>query len=539
MPSISDLTDLTGRNDMDGSISETRLQAMFGQASAGIVLLDLDGCFIFVNDRFCHMVGYARAELIGRKMLDFVHPDDRARDLALFTRLIAEGIPFDIEKRYLRPDAALCWAHNSVSILRDDAGRPLSSFAISVDVTQRRTEEARLVALKDKLSGDLHATTRLYDLIFGAVDVSIYTLDHTGTITSWNPGAETIYGYPAARATGLSAEDLNTAEDRRAGVLRREMEEALREGRAVCERWKVRRDGSRFWTIGVLRPLVDDGRTVGFFKFERDATAQHAMEEARREADEERARLLVAERHARQAAEDASAAKDRFLAALSHELRTPLVPVRMALFALKREKRLSASGREMVRMIGRNLDAEVRLIDDLLDVSRIVHGKMEFKRASVDVHACIRRALEVCSGDIQAKKQRLGVDLAAGHPVLHGDADRLRQVFCNLLQNAAKFTPEGGSVGVRSFHPAPGEIAVEVTDSGMGIDAAALPDIFRAFEQGGPRIVQRFGGLGLGLAISQAVVTAHDGRLTAASAGPDRGATFTVVLPLSPSEEQN
>ena len=301
--------------------------------------------------------------------------------------------------------------------------------------------------------------------------MAIYTLDGAATVTSWNPGAEAMYGYPAAEARGLSTETLHTPEDQRAGVVPHEMDEALRAGRSACERWKVRRDQTRFWTSGVLMPLLDEGRAVGFLKIERDATLQH-------EAQDARLRLLAAERDARHEAEDASAAKDRFLAALSHELRTPLTPMKIGVFALEREKRLSTAGREMVRMIGRNLDAEVRLIDDLLDVSRIVHGKLEFKHAPTDVHGCLRRAVEACVDDLRAKEQGLAVALDARDHTLHGDADRLRQVFCNLLQNAAKFTPPGGSVRLRSFNPEPGHLAVEVSDNGMGIEASALPEIF-------------------------------------------------------------
>ncbi len=520
------------------SDSETRVQAMFGQATAGIVLLDLTGRFTYVNGRFNDMLGYADPELLGRNMLEIVHPNDRAREQAHFQRLAGEGIPFDIEKRYLRKDGSIGWVHNSASVLRDTMGRLQSCFAISIDITQRVEGEGELLALRDKLTGDLHATTRLYDLIFNSArDFAIYTLDRAGFVTSWNPGAETITGYPAAEMMGRSAESLHTPEDQKSGAFQQELASALRDGHTYCERWKRRRDGNLIWGSGVLTPLVDNGETIGFLKIERDATTQREAQEARREIEEERARLLVAERHARQEAETNSAAKDRFLASLSHELRTPLAPMQMAIFALEREKRLSASGREMIKMIGRNLEAEVQLIDELLDVSRIVHGKLEFKPAPMDVHECIHRAVEVCGADIEAKKLRLTVDLGAAQHATVGDTARLRQAFWNLLKNAAKFTPAGGTITVRTSNPGPDEFAVEIADTGIGIDPAVLPKIFSAFEQGNAQITQRYGGLGLGLAISQAVVQAHDGTLSAASAGLDRGATFMVRLPLSSSVE--
>ena len=519
--------------------SEARFDAMFGQASAGIVLVDLAGRYTFVNDRFCAMLGYQAADLIGHEMMPFVHPDDRARDQVVFHRLTTEGVPFDIEKRYLRKDGSVCWVHNSVSALPDGAGKPQTCFVVSIDITQRREEETRLVALKDKLTGDLHATTRLYDLIFNSArDFAVFTFDRDELITSWNPGAQTLFGYGPDEIIGQPAEILFTPEDRETGFFQQQMDAALRDGFTLCERWELRRDGSRFFGSGTLTPLVENGRPVGFVKIQHDLTVQREMLDARREAEEERARLLLAERAARQEAEHNSAAKDRFLASLSHELRTPLAPMQMALFALEREKRLSASGREMIQMIGRNLEAEVQLIDELLDVSRIVHGKLEFKREPMDVHECVHRAVEVCHADILAKKLRLTVDLAAAHHAVDGDTARLRQAFWNLLKNAAKFTPAGGTITVRSSNPAPDTLVVEVIDSGIGIDPAALPKIFSAFEQGGAQITQRYGGLGLGLAISHAVVQAHDGELTAASDGPGQGATFQVLLRLSPGGER-
>lgn len=512
---------------LDHTIDGARLHAMFGHASAGILLLDLEGRYTYVNQRFCEMLGYAHEELVGRVALDLVHPDDHARDRALFERLTAEGVSFETEKRFVRKDGAVCWAHNGVSLLRDDVGRPQSCFAVSVDITPRREEEARLLALKDKLAGDLAATTRLYNLILtSASDYAIYTFDRAGLLTSWNPGAESIYGYASAEALGFSVERLHTPEDNAAGVVAREMAQVLREGRAPCDLWKVRRDGSRFWGNGVVMPLVEAGDTVGFFKVEHDVTAQ-------REVQEERARLLDFERRSRQEAEDASAAKDRFLAALSHELRTPLAPVQMAVYALERERRLSAGGRELLRMINRNLNAEARLIDDLLDVSRIVHGKLEFRRAPMHVHACVLQAVEACGGETKAKKQRLTVELAAAADALHGDPDRLRQVFCNILQNAAKFTPIAGAVHVRSSNPVTDELLVEIADTGVGIEPAALGKIFSVFEQQDTTTTRRFGGLGLGLAICEAVVTAHGGRIVARSAGQGQGAVFAVTLPLT------
>ena len=186
-----------------------------------------------------------------------------------------------------------------------------------------------------------------------------------------------------------------------------------------------------------------EGELLGFAKICRDLSERKA-------AEDERARLLAAEQTARREAEAANAAKDRFLAALSHELRTPLAPVQMALFVLRREPQLERGGRDGLEMIRRNVELEARLIDDLLDVSRIAHGKLELTTGAASVHDCVRRAVEVCQGELDDRGLELTLALDAARDGVQGDAARLQQVFWNLLKNAAKFTPERGRVVVRS-----------------------------------------------------------------------------------------
>lgn len=248
----------------------------------------------------------------------------------------------------------------------------------------------------------------------------------------------------------------------------------------------------------------------------------------------EKARLLTAEAAAaRQAAERASSAKDHFLAVLSHELRTPLAPVSAAAQILGGEASLSPDQRELVETIRRNVELEARLIDDLLDLTRVSRGKVELNFASVDVHERIRQAVEMVASDAAAKQLNLAVRAEARHQHVQADAARLQQVLWNLLKNASKFTPIGGSIVVQTENPEPGRLAVSVTDTGVGIDAEALPRVFDAFEQGGKDVTRQFGGLGLGLAISKGLTEMHGGTLTAHSDGPGKGATFTLMLPTS------
>ena len=352
-------------------------------------------------------------------------------------------------------------------------------------------------------------------------------------VTSWNSGAERLLGHREEEILGRSATMIFTPEDRAEGRARQEAAQALGEGRAVDERWHLRADGSRFWASGAMMAMRDqDGNNVGFVKILHDQTEAREAHEALERSREELMMALRDAQRAREEAEAAGWAKDQFLAVLSHDLRTPLTPVMMAAHLLSRQRGLPAAARESVAMIQRNVQLETQLIDDLLDVTRISRGKLEIVPAPMDLHQAVEAAVEISAGDVQSKKQDLTVTLAAGRHTLRGDAQRLRQVFWNLLKNASKFTPEGGSIHVVS-RDEPGRIVVEIADTGIGFAPEAAARIFESFTQAGTEITRRYGGLGLGLAISKATVDAHGGTLHAHSAGPDQGATFTVELPLA------
>ena len=244
--------------------------------------------------------------------------------------------------------------------------------------------------------------------------------------------------------------------------------------------------------------------------------------------------LRVAHQQARRAREDAeraNCAKDNFLANLSHELRTPLTPVLMCAAALEQEGAIGPEFRQQLSMMRRNVELEARLIDDLLDLTRIVHGKLRLVRSGpVDVHSLLLDTEQIVGSDARQKSIRLQFDLTASEHHVGGDAARLHQVFWNLMKNAIKFTPAGGRVTVRTANPAPGQFVLTVKDTGAGIGPQTLPVIFRAFEQGNTRELQPSGGLGLGLSISKAIVELHGGTICAQSEGPGLGSIFTVEL---------
>ena len=217
---------------------------------------------------------------------------------------------------------------------------------------------------------------------------------------------------------------------------------------------------------------------------------------------------------------------------LSHVLRTPLTPIIVTLAILAQRNDLPATVTKAHAMIERNVKLEAHFFDDLVDMPRFSRGKMEIVRVEMDLHEAIERAVEVSAPDLAAKAQPFTVELAATQTRLSGDFPRLQQVLWNLLKNASKFTPEGSAIRLSS-RDEPGRIVVEVTDTGIGMDAEVLGRIFNAFEQANVAITRQFGGLGLGLAIAKATVDAHGGQLHASSPGRGQGATFTVSLPLT------
>jgi two-component system CheB/CheR fusion protein len=502
--------------------SEALFRTIVTQAAAGVAHLDLDGRITLANARFGLIAGRTPEALVGTSSFSLVHPDDQATSIEAFRRLAADGTPFEMEKRYVRGDGSVVWVSASVTTVLDADDRPTAAIAIVLDIGDRRRTEQALRESEERL--------RL--ILDNAREYAIVTLDLKRRITGWNSGAESLLGYVADEAIGESADMIFIEEDRLAGAPQREAAQALSEGRAADERWHRRKNGTRFWGSGVMMSMRDADGThpIGLLKIFRDQTQARAAEQALETSRAELVQALVDNRKARAEAEAASHAKDRFLAILSHELRTPLTVV-MALHSLERSTELSASLRGTVELIRRNVRAELMLIDDLLDVTRISSGKLEMSRSMTDMHEVVHAAADVCAGDFAAKRQRLGLSLHAPRHVVPGDAARLQQVVWNLLKNAAKFTPNEGEIKVVTSN-VDNRFVLIVADTGIGISSEALPAIFDAFAQEGPWVTSEFGGLGLGLAIAKATIEAHHGSLVAASSGRNQGATFTIELPL-------
>jgi len=261
-----------------------------------------------------------------------------------------------------------------------------------------------------------------------------------------------------------------------------------------------------------------------------------AMALAAAMAERRRAEAAIVEQKA--AVEAANRTKDNFLAMLSHELRTPLTPVIAALDALQIELSQSTESKAALAMIRRNVELESQLIDDLLDLTQIAKDKLQLKFDSIDAHQAISNVVEMCRADADARKLQVHLDLRAGAHYVSADAAKFQQIIWNLLKNAIKFTNENGNVTVSSSNPSPQILTIAVRDTGVGIEPEIMERIFDPFEQGDRSFQRRFGGLGLGLAISKSLAQAHGGTLVAKSEGRDRGSTFVLTMNTVPAPQQ-
>src|SRR5437868_3336579 len=372
-------------------------------------------------------------------------------------------------------------------------------------------------------NSEVYDTAEQFHILVDSVEeYAIYMLDASGNIVTWNTGAQKIKGYTAEEIVGKNFACFYTADDVAAGKPQRNLREAARRGYIRDQGLRVRKDGSTFEAEVVLTALIDEKRNVrGYSKVTRDIT------------DQVRSREFEAEKIA---AQKASKAKDDFLAALSHELRTPLTPALAAVTYLEdNAEKLPPEFVEDVQLIKRNVKLQARLIDDLLDLTRITRGKLRLDVEICDAHTVVRDAIEIAGSAIAAKNLRLSTKFNAKQQHhIRADCIRLQQVFWNLINNAVKFTPPGGEIAIRTFNEDGDRFLFEITDNGIGIEPERLASLFKPFEQADPSVTRQFGGLGLGLAISKHLVDLHHGTIEAKSRGRSFGATFKVTLDTAP-----
>lgn len=347
---------------------------------------------------------------------------------------------------------------------------------------------------------------------------ALLLLDADGRITAWLAGAENVFGYRAEEIVGRSVSELFTPEDRAQGLDAHELEVARRDGHAADDRWHLRKDGTRIWVIGVLVPLREAGHLVGFAKILRDRT------EMKQQLVELRNRIATLEK--------ADERKNLFLGTLAHELRNPLAPLTNAAQLV----RLAAADREELlypaQVIERQLDLLRRLVDDLLDVTRVGTGKVQLKKERLALNDVLTRVADQYRPEAERRRQQFDLLLPAGRIEVDGDADRLHQVFVNLLTNAIKYTPDGGHIWLQATAEG-SQAVVAVRDTGVGIAPEALPRIFELFTQEEASRPRSEGGLGLGLPLVKSLVALHGGSVQVQSEGRGKGSMFAVRLPLA------
>ena len=362
----------------------------------------------------------------------------------------------------------------------------------------------------------------------------VIVTDQNGRVRFLNAVAEHLTGWTAREAQGQPVSEVfNVVREETREPAPNPAERALRERIVVGlpnHTLLVRRNGTDLPVADSGAPIRDQyDRMIGAVLVFRDATPQRRVEESFRRQAEDRQQLLENERVARADAERANRLKDDFLATLSHELRTPLNAVMGWAHMLARRELTETQRKQALAAIHRNAQSQSRLVDDVLDLSRIITGRMALTADPIDLSEIVRTTVESFTPAVLGKRQTVHLMLPAQTRIT-GDAHRLRQVIWNLLSNATKFTPEGGSITVRVAYHESG-VELEVTDTGEGIDPAFLPHVFDRFRQGDSSSTRRHGGLGLGLSLVRHLVEAHGGTVAAASAGKGRGATLSVRLP--------
>jgi PAS domain S-box-containing protein len=538
-PASAGSSDISAARAMTLVESEERMRLLVESVGDyGIFMLDPEGRVASWNRGAERIKGYTAEEIIGEHFSIF-YPAEQVNAGKCEEELVIarnEG-RFEEEGWRYRKDGTRFWANVIITAVHNRAGRLIGFAKVTRDLTERRGAEEELRASEERL--------RL--LIASVKDYAIFILDPTGHVATWNPGAERLKGYSAEEIVGQHFSQFYPEEDKRAGKCEMELDVAQRVGRFEDEGWRIRKDGSRFWANVVITPIRNaGGNLVGFAKVTRDLSERKRheeerlalvrTEEARRVAEQNNARTqALAEdlRRARDRAEEATRMKDEFLATVSHELRTPLTAIlgwgkMLANGSLPPEKTAHA-----INIIVRNAVAQSQIIDDLLDVSRIITGQLRLDVDFVDVNQVVTSAIDVVRPAAEAKGIDLQSLLNPDAGLIKGDAGRLQQILWNLLTNAVKFTSKGGRVHV-TLRRYDSMVEIEVADTGKGMAPAFLSRVFDRFAQEETGNTRRNGGLGLGLAIVKHLVELHGGVVEAHSDGEEKGSTFVVKIPLAP-----
>jgi PAS domain S-box-containing protein len=482
--------------------NDARLAAIVESSEDAIISTDLNGIITSWNRAAEAMFGFTGAEAVGQGIF-LIIPDDRRGEADFVLGRVRAGLGVDhYETIRRRKDGTPVAISLTVSPIRID-GVVVGASKIARDVTEtnRIAREA----------------FRLAAIVSSSAD-AIVGKDLNGVIQSWNRGAERIFGYTAEEAIGRNI-TLIIPEDRldeETSVLTR-----IRAGLSVehFETIRRRKGGELIHISLTVSPIRDAaGRVIGASKIARDVTAQ---------------------RHLQDQADQASRLKDEFLAVLSHELRTPLNTVLGYARILRRDDaRMTGEGRERaLDALERNAATLTRLVGDVLDTSRIVTGKLRLAMETCPIDQVVEAAVDTVRPAADAKGVRIHLQLERGLSVV-GDRDRIQQIMWNLMSNAIKFTPGGGTVTVTLRRTRAG-VEIAVADTGIGIGRGDLPYVFQRFWQAQTGVSREYSGLGIGLALARHLVELHGGSIAVESAGRGHGATFTVTLPIASERERH
>jgi hypothetical protein len=516
----------TGSNKEELRQSEDRFKLLVQSVrDYAIFMLDPNGVVLTWNAGAERFKGYRADEIIGEHFSRFYPPEALARGMPEHELQVASKTgSFEDEGWRVRKDGSLFWANVVITAMRDAEGTLLGFAKVTRDLTQRRIHEEELRRSEERF--------RL--LVEGVSDYAIFMLDANGRIVTWNVGAERIKGYTAREIIGQHFSIFYPDDVRESGWPEHELQVASEKGSFVDNGWRVRKDGTTFWANVTITALRDDtGRLLGYAKLTRDLTEAKRVE-AMEVANQQRDEMLEAERSARMAAQRATRVKDEFLATLSHELRTPLSAILGWTQVLLRGESVKGpdAQKRAIEVIERNARAQIQLIDDLLDLSRVMAGKIRLDLQQVSFVSIVEAAVDTVRPTADAKGIRLKAILGSSQDIVSADSARMQQVVWNLLTNAIKFTPKGGQVQAL-LQRVNSHLELSVSDTGIGIPASYLPHVFDRFSQRDSSTTRTFGGLGLGLAICKQLVELHGGSIRAASQGENQGATFFVQLPLS------
>ena len=524
--------DVTGRveaaRDAAGSTqrlreSEERLRLAMESSSLGYWDSDVVARQMVLSDSAQRFFGLPGHEVVAvDELLDRVHPEDRSRVAAAYARALdtAGDGAFRQQYRILRQDGSVRWIDAMARThfaLADGRQRAMRNVGVMWDVTEQRQAEGE----RTKLVHELREQRRRLDVVLNNASVAVFLMDERGQCVYMNPAAERLTGYTLAETHGRRLHDVihHTRPDgtpfplHECPIDRAFPENNQEQGEEVF----VHKDGSFYPVAFTASPIRDEtARTVGTIIEARDIRREKETMHALREADRR---------------------KDEFLAMLAHELRNPLAPLTNALRVLELGAGLGAREQAMLAMAKRQTGQLRRLVDDLLEVSRISRGKIVLRPGRVAVDDAVRQAVESVDHEISRRGHAVDVRLPDAPIFVRADPARLAQILENLLNNACKYTPDGGRIGVAVIDQ--GEhVDLRITDNGVGIEPDQVSRLFELFQQIDVTLDRSAGGLGIGLAMVKHLVSLHGGRVWAESGGRGLGTTFTVRLPKDDSASE-